>query len=63
MNVSKTTFTPNPEYAQKLKGEKDERDCRLALDVLKVAVDASPGKTAGEIAQTAETFWQWVIND
>ena len=28
MNVSKTTFTPNPEYAQKLKGEKDERDCR-----------------------------------
>lgn len=63
MKPAGATFTPNPDHAKKLKGEKDERDCQLAKEILALAVQASSGKTADEVTATAETFWQWVISD
>lgn len=62
-----TSFTPNPDYAKKLKAEKDERDCKLAVDVLKLAIEAAArhpeAKTAEQITQDAETYWQWVTGE
>lgn len=65
--ISNVRHTPSPDYAQKQKGEKDERDCRLAADVLRMAVDAAArhpeAKSADEICKDAETMWKWVVSD
>jgi hypothetical protein len=59
-------FSSNPIYEAKATGEKGERDCQLAMQVLQVARDMNPPVHGGErvtavaLTEYAETLWKWV---
>jgi hypothetical protein len=55
----------NPLHEAKLSGEKGERDCQLAMQVLQVARDMRVGKdvTAEALKDYAEVLWQWVVSE
>lgn len=58
-------FTPSTQQVQKIAKEKSDRDEGLAVDILKLAVEANKAApiTSDELANYAEKLWRWVTTE
>ena len=58
-------WSPAPEYTARKDQEQSNKDCSLAVEILKIAQANAHGKNvpAHELANDAEVLWQWVTTD
>ena len=57
----------HPDAVKRQTDEKSDKDCQLAVDVLRLAVEAGARhpqpRTAEQLTADAETMWKWVTSD